>query len=73
MIIEIPGEQQHRPDSQDRYYSRYYARWNLKDKGGSQLDNDSSPNLSFNVLKQREMEKEEGSAQHVSHGMRRSF
>ena len=33
-----------------------------KDKGGFQRDKDSSPNLSFNGLKQREMEIEEGSA-----------
>ena len=42
-----------------------------KDKGGSQRDKDSSPNLSFNGLKQREIELQEGSA--VSHGIRRSF
>ena len=35
---------------------------NPQDKGGSQHDKDSSPNLSFNGLNQREMEKEEGSA-----------
>ena len=33
-----------------------------KDKGGSQRDKDSSPSLSFNSLKQREIEIEEGSA-----------
>ena len=32
-----------------------------KDNGGSQRDKDSSANISFNGLKQREMEKEEGS------------
>ena len=30
--------------------------------GGSQRDNDSSPNLSFNDLKQKEIEIKEGSA-----------
>ena len=30
--------------------------------GGSQRDNDSSPNLSFNDLKQKEIESKEGSA-----------
>ena len=30
--------------------------------GGSQRDNDSSPNLSFNDLKQKEIELKEGSA-----------
>ena len=33
-----------------------------KDMGGSQRDNDSSPNLSFNDLKQKEIEIKEGSA-----------
>ena len=33
-----------------------------KDMGGSQRDNDSSPNLSFNDLKQKEIELKEGSA-----------
>ena len=33
-----------------------------KDMGGSQRDNDSSPNLSFNDLKQMEIEIKEGSA-----------
>ena len=33
-----------------------------KDKGGSQRDKDSSPNLSFKGRKQREMELEECSA-----------
>ena len=48
----------------------------LKDKGGYQHSGGYSCNLSFNGLKQREIELEEGSAvlsQHVSHGMRRSF
>ena len=34
----------------------------IKDMGGSQRDNDSSPNLSFNDLKQKEIEIKEGSA-----------
>ena len=33
-----------------------------KDMGGSQRDNDSSPNLSFNDRKQKEIEINEGSA-----------
>ena len=33
-----------------------------KDMGGSQRDNDSSPNLSFSDLKQKEIEIKEGSA-----------
>ena len=33
-----------------------------KDMGGSQRDNDSSPNLLFNDLKQKEIELKEGSA-----------
>ena len=41
--------------------------------GGSQRDNDSSPNLSFNDLKQKEIEIKEGSARVLSYGMRRSF
>ena len=39
-----------------------FASLAYKDMGGSQLDNDSSPNLSFNDLKQREIEIKEGSA-----------
>ena len=35
---------------------------NPKDMGGSQCDNDSSPNLSFSDLKQKEIEIKEGSA-----------
>ena len=35
---------------------------NCKGMGGSQRDNDSSPNLSFNDLKQKEIEIKEGSA-----------
>ena len=34
----------------------------IKDMGGFQRDNDSSPNLSFNDLKQKEIELKEGSA-----------
>ena len=33
-----------------------------KDMGGSQRDNDFSPNLLFNPLKQKEIELKEGSA-----------
>lgn len=34
----------------------------IKEMGGSQRDNDSLPNLSFNDLKQKEIEIKEGSA-----------
>ena len=36
--------------------------------GGSQRDNDSSPNLSFNDLKQKEIEIKEGSAHVLWYG-----
>ena len=34
----------------------------VQDMGGSQRDNDSSPNISVNDLKQKEIEIKEGSA-----------
>ena len=49
------------------FHSRRHAQCSYidmitKDMGGSQRDNDSSPNLSFNDLKQKEIEIKEGSA-----------
>ena len=44
-----------------------------KDMGGSQHDNDSSPNLSFNDLKQKEIEIKEGSTRGKFSGGLESF
>ena len=40
---------------------KFIASLQCKDMGGSQRDNYSSPNLSFNDLKQKEIEIKEGS------------
>ena len=44
--------------------AKFVIFWNLsfKDMGSSKRDNDSSPNLSVNDLKQKEIEIKEGSA-----------
>ena len=43
-------------------FSHFSSTEPYKDMGGSQRENDSSPNLSFNDLKQKEKELMEGSA-----------
>jgi len=59
----------HNPTRRQNFYnasgklsSHYLTTVCRKDMGGSQRDNDSSPNLSLNDLKQKEIEIKEGSA-----------